>query len=256
MQTEETAHMLQLSDSIHPSSFYCPLTMEVMEDPVMDMCAHCYERNAITEWIRDNNKPYCPISHKPLHIEDLKTNHVLAERIEKWKWTQEHDRYGQTIVQTDASDDCNSFSVEHGSDVIEKDNAERNDEKIYIFNLRSNLGSEDDTDDIECGQDPTHGSLSSTRFSIQLNTNRNKRSETPITTLRTLQNHIRQKWNPNLVFDPCYALLLPQERKYLEQFNEHQYEEYVVNRRKVVCRKITFIVVTTWVIVLVLYMYR
>jgi U-box domain len=33
-------------------SFYCPLTSQVMRDPVVDADGNTYERAAITEWIR------------------------------------------------------------------------------------------------------------------------------------------------------------------------------------------------------------
>jgi len=71
----------------HPPSFVCPLTFEIMENPVMDKCAHSFERSAIVEWIARGNE-FCPISRKQLSVDDLVSNHVLAERIEKWQWQQ------------------------------------------------------------------------------------------------------------------------------------------------------------------------
>jgi U-box domain len=72
----------------HPPSFACPLTMEVMEDPVMDQCAHNFERKAVHEWLQAGHS-CCPISRKPLTEADLVPNHRLAERIERWKWQRE-----------------------------------------------------------------------------------------------------------------------------------------------------------------------
>lgn len=62
--------------------------MEVMEDPVMDKCAHNFERTAVMEWLRAGHS-CCPISRKPLAAADLLPNHTLAERIERWKWQKE-----------------------------------------------------------------------------------------------------------------------------------------------------------------------
>ena len=78
----------------HPASFACPLTLEVMEDPVRDKCGHNFERKAITEWLRQHDS-CCPISRKPLDAGggDLIPNHALAERIEKWKWQKEVGDY-------------------------------------------------------------------------------------------------------------------------------------------------------------------
>jgi U-box domain len=61
-----------------------------MEDPVMDKCAHNFERAAIEEWIVAG-QACCPISRKDLTVADLVPNHTLAERIEKWQWQQEVD---------------------------------------------------------------------------------------------------------------------------------------------------------------------
>lgn len=54
----------------------------------MDECAHTFERDAIVEWLGQHS--YCPISRKPLAVEDLVPNHNLADRIEKWKWQNGH----------------------------------------------------------------------------------------------------------------------------------------------------------------------
>jgi U-box domain len=58
-----------------------------MEDPVMDRCAHTFERRAIVEWIATCR--CCPISRKPLSLEELVPNHILSERMDKWKWQRE-----------------------------------------------------------------------------------------------------------------------------------------------------------------------
>jgi hypothetical protein len=108
----------KLPRNYNPGSFVCPLTTEMMEDPVMDLCAHNFERSAITEWLNPNSTaPHecCPISRKPLTVADLVPNHTLAERIDKWKWHQEHDGlitgYETTKMSPSFSDD-DSDSVE------------------------------------------------------------------------------------------------------------------------------------------------
>jgi hypothetical protein len=79
---------LAMSVNSHPPSFACPLTMEVMGDPVMDKCAHNFERKAILEWLNTGHS-CCPISRKPLTQADLVPNHTLAERVERWMWQKE-----------------------------------------------------------------------------------------------------------------------------------------------------------------------
>lgn len=48
-----------------PEAFLCPITLEVMEDPVLTVEGHAYERKAIEEWF---SKGYMtnPCSNQPL----------------------------------------------------------------------------------------------------------------------------------------------------------------------------------------------
>jgi hypothetical protein len=82
----------KLPQNCIPASFVCPLTTQLMEDPVMDLCAHNFERQKIIEWLSSKaTHECCPISRKPLTVDDLVPNHTLAERIDKWQWHQEND---------------------------------------------------------------------------------------------------------------------------------------------------------------------
>jgi hypothetical protein len=102
-------------NALHPS-FLCPLSYRIMEEPVSDLCAHTFERTAIESWIARGNT-CCPISRKSLQLEDLKANHVLAERIEKWKWEQEHHedlmilKSGLTVSSEDDDDNLEGDAI-------------------------------------------------------------------------------------------------------------------------------------------------
>lgn len=54
-----------------PDSFYCPLTFQIMVDPVIDPDGHSYERSAIEEWL--SRSPFSPMTRKSLQIADLRT---------------------------------------------------------------------------------------------------------------------------------------------------------------------------------------
>jgi hypothetical protein len=69
-----------------PSNYYCPLTLHLMEEPVLDGCGHCFDRDAITSWL--NYHSICPISRKPLEIDDLIPETALQERIRHWHEVQ------------------------------------------------------------------------------------------------------------------------------------------------------------------------
>ena len=71
----DTLHKLQLQESKRysdqmrsiPDGFICPITQDVMKDPVMLMDGHSYERKAIEDWLTRSNR-------SPL------TNEILSDR--------------------------------------------------------------------------------------------------------------------------------------------------------------------------------
>lgn len=58
-----------------PESFYCPITYEIMTDPVVSKEGITYERRAIQHWIRVNATS--PATRNPLSEADLRPNHAL-----------------------------------------------------------------------------------------------------------------------------------------------------------------------------------
>lgn len=69
-------------------SFLCPLTKEVMKDPVVLETSQNYERTAIEYWfercIEDARDPTCPVTGQVLKSLELKPNIGLAGAIEEW----------------------------------------------------------------------------------------------------------------------------------------------------------------------------
>lgn len=69
-------------------NFLCPLTKEVMKEPVVVESSQTYERSAIEYWfercIEDARDPTCPVTGKILKSLELKPNIGLAGAIEEW----------------------------------------------------------------------------------------------------------------------------------------------------------------------------
>jgi Mg-chelatase subunit ChlD len=63
-----------------PDEFYCPITFEIMKDPVIGPDGHTYEKSAIQTWLQTNNTS--PITRKPLHTTSLIPNIALKNVIE------------------------------------------------------------------------------------------------------------------------------------------------------------------------------
>eukprot|EP00121_Abeoforma_whisleri_P005064 Awhi_evm1s4580 len=51
-----------------PQSFLCPLTLQIMKDPVMDGEGNSYEREAIEKWL--DCKSHSPVTRNPLSLKE------------------------------------------------------------------------------------------------------------------------------------------------------------------------------------------
>ncbi|KNC85018.1 hypothetical protein SARC_02773 [Sphaeroforma arctica JP610] len=64
-------------------SFCCPITTNVMRDPVNTPFGHSYEREAITRWVREHHTD--PLTGQPLNVNQLSTAHSLRHAIEEYE---------------------------------------------------------------------------------------------------------------------------------------------------------------------------
>lgn len=68
-----------IKDGDIPLCFVCPITLLVMEDPVICSDGHTYERAAIEHWLLNSNRS--PKTNAELPIRDLTTNFALRDAI-------------------------------------------------------------------------------------------------------------------------------------------------------------------------------
>jgi len=66
-----------------PSAFMCPISHELMSDPVVASDGHCYQRNDIESWLE--MKGTSPMTGAPLAHPQLYPNFSLRSQIENWK---------------------------------------------------------------------------------------------------------------------------------------------------------------------------
>uniref|UniRef100_A0A0E0K3U0 U-box domain-containing protein n=1 Tax=Oryza punctata TaxID=4537 RepID=A0A0E0K3U0_ORYPU len=67
-----------------PHLFLCPISMELMEDPVTVSTGVTYERRSIEEWLFVYRQTTCPATMQPLSNFDLTPNHTLKRVISSW----------------------------------------------------------------------------------------------------------------------------------------------------------------------------
>ena len=62
-----------------PPEVFCPITHQVMEDPVVAADGHSYERDSIVRWMHDHTTS--PLTNEPLFSEYLFSNITLRNLI-------------------------------------------------------------------------------------------------------------------------------------------------------------------------------
>lgn len=65
-------------------TFYCPITRDVMVDPVETSSGQTFERSAIEKWFSDGNN-LCPLTLTPLDTSILRPNKTLRQSIKEWR---------------------------------------------------------------------------------------------------------------------------------------------------------------------------
>ncbi|MED6108785.1 hypothetical protein PIB30_027476 [Stylosanthes scabra] len=65
-----------------PPFFVCPISLEIMKDPVIVSTGITYDRESIEKWLLKNKT--CPVTKQALEILDLTPNHTLRRLIQAW----------------------------------------------------------------------------------------------------------------------------------------------------------------------------
>ncbi|OVA07157.1 U box domain [Macleaya cordata] len=70
-----------------PQYFICPISLQIMKDPVTVVTGITYDRESIEQWLSSstNTSSYCPVTKLPLPKDsDLTPNHTLRRLIQAW----------------------------------------------------------------------------------------------------------------------------------------------------------------------------
>ncbi|KAK4799816.1 hypothetical protein SAY86_025181 [Trapa natans] len=70
-----------------PEDFRCPLSKELMRDPVIVATGQTYDRVGIQKWLKAGNRT-CPMTQQVLSHTILTPNHLIREMISRWCKTQ------------------------------------------------------------------------------------------------------------------------------------------------------------------------
>ncbi|OIV90418.1 hypothetical protein TanjilG_10904 [Lupinus angustifolius] len=68
-----------------PQYFICPISLQIMKDPVTATTGITYDRDSIEQWLYSNQNTTCPYTKQPLTRDsDLTPNHTLRRLIQAW----------------------------------------------------------------------------------------------------------------------------------------------------------------------------
>jgi len=68
--------------SVHPPEFTCPISMDLMKDPVITPDGMTFDREPLTEWVKRNHSH--PITRELLSLDQIKPNYALRSLIESY----------------------------------------------------------------------------------------------------------------------------------------------------------------------------
>lgn len=80
-----------------PSHFRCPVSLDLMKDPVTLSTGITYDRVSIEKWIESGNKT-CPVTNQKLLTFEITPNHTIRKMIQSW--CVENSSYGIERIPT------------------------------------------------------------------------------------------------------------------------------------------------------------
>ncbi|KAI6673976.1 hypothetical protein NL676_001882 [Syzygium grande] len=67
-----------------PPFFLCPISLEILRDPVTVSTGITYDRESIETWLSTSKNSLCPVTKQPISDTDLTPNHTLRRLIQSW----------------------------------------------------------------------------------------------------------------------------------------------------------------------------
>ncbi|KAI9086388.1 hypothetical protein K1719_031472 [Acacia pycnantha] len=81
--SERRCSTKKMINGLNPEDFRCPISLELMVDPVTASTGHTYDRNSIQQWLKSGNKT-CPKTGAKLKNTDVIPNTTLRKLIQQF----------------------------------------------------------------------------------------------------------------------------------------------------------------------------
>jgi Mg-chelatase subunit ChlD len=127
-------------------SFECPISNEIMEDPVICSDGHTYDRKNIYNWLITLNKNTSPITGLRLENKNLTPNHTLKSMIEEFKGNKNKKVNLKGSVEKELNKIKNEKELEESKKFI---TGIKPKDFIFIIDVSGSMGK---TEEVERGQ--------------------------------------------------------------------------------------------------------
>ena len=97
-----------------PDAFLCPITQELMADPVIAADGHSYERAEIEKWFA-TGKQTSPMTNSAMASQTLVSNHGLKSQIKEWQGRSNAQRVADLIATLVLAKDAKEIERQLGS---------------------------------------------------------------------------------------------------------------------------------------------
>lgn len=86
-----------------PDEFVCPITLTIMNHPLVTRSGQNFERSAILNWLSQSKE--CPLTRQPMKPSDLIPNRALEARIGFWKQQQRDKKAAAATTVTSTAEE-------------------------------------------------------------------------------------------------------------------------------------------------------
>lgn len=92
-------------DKKPPQEFLCPISMNIMKEPVIMEDGHTYEKECIKEWLTRSSKS--PLTREEITLIGMRTNYALKTSILRW-----HEEGINTILKEEEKQKAQELPIE------------------------------------------------------------------------------------------------------------------------------------------------
>ena len=114
MSAAASASAASCVGSAAPDAFLCPISQELMTDPVIAADGHSYERAEIEKWFA-TGKQTSPMTNSAIASQTLVSNHGLKSQIKEWQGRSNAQRVADLIATVVLTDDAKEVERQLGS---------------------------------------------------------------------------------------------------------------------------------------------